>query len=117
MTSGDDLLAAAAYLEVHGWHQGASYAHPGAPSPGETPPACALGALRLTLRSAEWVRFQAARQRLGQYLFENRLLPFPEETVLSCELEPAHLIPSWNDQPAQTREDVILALKRAASRL
>ncbi|MGW2207147.1 DUF6197 family protein [Streptomyces sp. NPDC001774] len=113
MTTSDDLLAAAEYLTEHGWHQGQMYDHPLLPGPEETPAACALGAIS-TVTECQWARAFESRYRLGQYLHANGLLPYTDAQIAEHQLEPAALIPNWNDHPSRTKEDVILALKRAA---
>lgn len=95
------LRAAAEYISEHGWCQGATFEG----DLGQwmalrtTPPACALGALSIgTGQGFRYEMFFSARKLLAK----------------AAGLPNGSAIPSWNDHPSQTAEDVILALKQAA---
>lgn len=118
MTPEDVLLKAAEVIETAGWHQGYYYLEP-APECFDderdrelsaTAPVCAMGAIRramtgyadVTPFAGEYTLFRQARHLLWQQVK-------PEESDgLTFG------VPSWNDDPQRTKEDVVLALKRAA---
>lgn len=98
------LDAAREAIEQRGWVQGALSSPDGV---------CALGALHAgRLRWSESVEFQryleqeyATRAALQRYLEQAGRLVNPQ----------LNSIAAWNDDPARTREDVLLAFKQAAA--
>ncbi|KPI09908.1 hypothetical protein OV450_3399 [Actinobacteria bacterium OV450] len=103
MTPEQILDEAVHVIERDGWHQGRLTS-----GNASTGPVCALGAIT---RAATGNAFNytgeadAAANRLGAHIVE------------ACSIEDSSWwqnIPAWNDDPARTKEDVILALKQAA---
>ena len=116
MTPEDVLLKAAGIVEADGWHQGYYYPEP-APECFDderdrelsaTAPVCAMGAIRramtgyadVTPFAEEYTLFRQARHLLWQQV----------KSEYGGDLG----VPVWNDDPQRTKEDVVLALKRAA---
>lgn len=95
ITASEILDRAGVELDMHGWHQGSLTDH-------ETGAVCAMGALHkakislVGISTDGWqlaytVAIKALREEIGTYT-----------------------IPTWNDDPSRTVEDVKLALKFAA---
>jgi hypothetical protein len=86
---GRDLLAAADYIEEHGWCQGRPYL-------GES--ACVIGAVNIVTngdkRLFETDRLRHAMERVHKTLGGSAI--------------------SWNDNPTRTKEEVVSALRKAA---
>ncbi|MFD8117052.1 DUF6197 family protein [Streptomyces microflavus] len=105
-----NLELAAEYISKHGWHQGDYYSYRATDAerlgiPAEShPPACALGAIFATAPD---------RNRAGM-----RTVPLVAMNALakSLGLGVPGLIGVWNDDLNTTAEDVILALKKAATK-
>jgi hypothetical protein len=110
MTPEENLRAAAEYLSEHGHHKGQYFADMGSGLLGgedgmsfgdrvryEGRPACAMGALLITADNNS-VMTQAVR-KLQQTIGDDGL---------------SFNIPTWNDSPLTTGEDVILMIKKAA---
>ena len=123
-TPADVLRAAAAYIEAHGWHQGARYDLRGEIT--STPPACAAGAICTAAYGsalvdllhtpeptpARWQCAQDALYTFATYLPGNDSLarPAPEEEYELYEW----VIGGWNDRPDRTLTQVTTALHDAA---
>lgn len=104
------LAEAAEYIAEHGWNQG-GYVDK------ETGGVCALGAIWSARDGVLFTKTYATDPETGryqdsQYLKEIRACN-SALFLLTQHLGSTH-IPSWNDMPERTAEDVILALKGAA---
>lgn len=99
---GQCMLDAANLLEQHGWCQcttGNEY--------GEH---CAVGAIESVLEGIDIYKFfSPAVQRLGAYIIEKENLPFSSSIFAVPE------VTHWNDQSERTKEEVISALRNAAT--
>ncbi|KPI09907.1 hypothetical protein OV450_3398 [Actinobacteria bacterium OV450] len=76
-------------LERDGWHQGGLVAADGA--------VCAMGAIN-----------RAATGSAHDYTMAGAL------AVCTLQMSIGQQVPQWNDDPSRTKEDVILAMKKAA---
>ena len=105
MNPADILRNAAAYIQKHGWIQGALDNDEGE--------VCALGAICAV--TDRLLRSQP------DYCWEEveglvRTARFALQLHIGCDLNHFGIgIPSWNDDPHTTAEDVILAMKHAAA--
>jgi hypothetical protein len=118
------LRGAAAYLQTHGWHQGARYDLRGEIT--ATPPACAAGAIYTAAYGCaladllhtpeptpdQWQSAQDALYTFATTLpgYDSLRRPSPEE---ERELYDA-VIGGWNDRPDRTLTQVTTALHDAA---
>jgi hypothetical protein len=113
LTTGELLNAAAAYLDRHGWHQGAFYPERYTVP---FPPACTVGAIRVAVcgrpmrflenLTAEQVRLiRAAERFLAGYLNDE----FDSDRHI-----PTEEIGDWNDHDGRTADEVIAVLTDAA---
>lgn len=102
------LREAAEYIMENGWHQG-SLRGPDGKS------ACALGALQ-QVHNAQIVvdknaeEYWADVQRLAIFLREEYGLFSP----LASKIDPARVVFMFNDSEITSKEDVLLAMKKAA---
>ncbi|MEU3052236.1 DUF6197 family protein [Streptomyces griseus] len=126
MTPEEALLKAADHIAEFGWHQGALYDHdaldrakadPDFPKIGGFPfgwqeeaPSCAMGAVGIVVNgdafkcdAVEGAAVELLRQSLGL-----RDHSWPSDGLM-------HPVAKWNDDPNRTAEDVILAMKKAAT--
>lgn len=113
------LRAAAEYLVRHGWFQGDMFADPEQP----TPPACALGAIRMvvfgtpaiTAESLTDERIEAYDQAARQ--LADHLALFRHVGIDPVELETEDataIVGDWNDAPDRNVAHVLAALHGAA---
>ncbi|PRH79368.1 hypothetical protein C6N75_09800 [Streptomyces solincola] len=102
----DNLTGAIEYISRYGWHQGDYYTYRATEAerkglgPDDHPPACVLGALSAT-NGGDFTATWEAVHALNKVIFGS-----PVENGM---------LAGWNDNPARTAEDVILALKRATA--
>lgn len=102
------LLAAADYIERHGWYQGVAF---GPSDDSRPPPACAFGAIQQTV------------MRRLQTLFDETCTP-SDVVDESCRVVEEYLglprdnfyrrLPRWNDARERTAAEVVAALRGAA---
>lgn len=106
-----NLERAAEYISRHGWHQGDYYSYRatdaerlGLPPEESHPPACAIGAILATGPAEASMAGGVPQLAINTLAAHLGLTPGGA----------AH-IGHWNDDEHRTAEDVILALKQAAS--
>jgi hypothetical protein len=116
LTPADILRCAAKYLLLHGWHQGDMYAHASQP----TPPACALGAIRMAVcggPDTSYTHDEADLMNTAVCAFAGLLIdwiePDPDEYRID---DPYDVVADWNDERERRADQVTAALHDAANR-
>jgi hypothetical protein len=116
------LRQAGLYLLRHGWHQGDMFADPDQP----TPPACALGAIRMAVLGTPQIapehltlalldRFDDTVAALADHLVEFYGVDDRGDSVLSGGMPVEELVvTAWNDDSARVASHVIAACYGAA---
>lgn len=136
MNEEETLLEAARIIERDGWHQGAYYTPAGfigARQPDEswddyksrlgyewwlaehTGPVCALGAIARAINE-NGSAIPRVDQDEGHFIYRVVSLLAGTPSITQHCGGPLDVIPTWNDSPTTTAEDVILNLKAAAER-
>lgn len=117
-STSETLRGAAEYIEKHGWTQGTLKDAQGK--------VCALGAIRYATYEMNGVG--VGHGHPSDYVNEGRATKIVEEQQAACAALAAVIsdatgvishpleIPKWNDANSTSREDVLLAFKRAAER-
>jgi len=93
------------HIEVHGWTQGREVDHLGH--------VCAVGALRRTTLRSLSLSFAVDQPKVHAYVLQIHNSKIMELMGIGDYSS----IPSWNDGPRRTREEVIDAFTRAAKTL
>jgi hypothetical protein len=121
-TPAEILRYAAVYLQRHGWHQGDMFAT----FTGPTPPACAIGAIRMAVCGGlSGYHFEQGQQVnrvvrvLAGYLYGLGLStaehPGTAEPPAIVRGSADQVIADWNDEDGRTATEVITTLTEAAT--